>query len=330
MITLLSSGLPTVMNIFAEGEQRSFAINENVKGIDAFITVRVPTPHSIARTLQKEIPTQEEFDRQVEIGAAALQTISTPEEYELRYNAIRNEFETIKNNYNRGLQGFKKLKKGCREAEKYVRDMISQIDKILLKVIRIEGIFTRFETFLNFLSNFIPLLKTLIGVAQIAIAAQVGPFVSGAIIVKMSDAIKFVKSKLKEISALVKIVDKLSTWVQAKAAEIRDLLYPVREELVKRLNQIRQRCIQLDASFINVLKELELSMAYNPPTGTDGIGGGLPGTGVSYTTEEIVNILAEQFDPEDILDNLESSTKERFIEYLLDANGFSGYQVIKR
>ena len=74
---------------------------------------------------------QEEFDRQVEAGALQLQTISTPEEYELRYNAIRNEFETIKNNYNKGLQGFKKLKKGCREAEKYVLDMISQIDKIL-------------------------------------------------------------------------------------------------------------------------------------------------------------------------------------------------------
>jgi len=329
MITLFSSALPTVMNIFAEGEQRSFAINENVKGIDAFITVRVPTPHSIARTLQSEIPTQEEFDRQVEAGALQLQTISTPEEYELRYNAIRNEFETIKNNYNKGLQGFKKLKKGCREAEKYVFDMISQIDKILTKVSRIENIFTSFEGFLNLLSNFIPLLRTLIGVAQVAIAAQVGPFVSGALIVKMSDAIKFVKSKLREISALVKIVDKLSAWAKTNAAAIRDQLYPVREELTKRLNQIKKRCIQLDASFINVLKELELSMAYNPPP----VGGGIVGangTGATYSTEEIVNILAEQFEPEDILDNLENSTKEKFIEYLADAKGFSGYQVVKK
>ena len=329
MITLFSSGLPTVMNIFADGEQRSFAINEQVKGIDAFITVKVPTPHSIAKNLQKEIPTQEEFDRQVEAGSLALQTISTPEEYELRYNVIRNEFETIKNNYNKGLKGFKKLKKGCKEAEKYVSDLISQIDKILSKVNRIESIFSSFESFLNLLSNFIPLLRTLIGVANVAIAAQVGPFVSGAIIVKMGDAIKFVKSKLKEISALVKIVNKLSAWATSSATAIRDRLYPVREELTKRLNQIRQRCIQLDASFINVLKELELSMAYNPPPFGGGISGA-NGTGATYTTEEIVTILADQFEPEDILDNLESSTKERFIEYLADAKGFSGYQVIKK
>lgn len=329
MITLFSSACPTIMNIFSEGEQRSFLIGEQVKGIDAIITVNVPTPHSIARNLQKAIPTQEEFDRQVEAGAAVLQTISTPEEYELRYNAIRNEFESIKNNYNKGLQNFKKLKSGCKIAEKSVNDLLKQIDITLKRINRVESILTKFAAFLDFLAKFIPLLKTLIGVANIAIAAQVGPFVSGAIIVKMGDAIKFVKSKLKEISALNKIVDKLSTWATSIASAIRDRLYPIREELMKRFNQIRNRCLQLDNSFINLLKELELSIAYNPPPA----GGGLTGpggTGANYTTEEIVNILAEQFDPEDILDNLENSTKERFIEYLVDGKGFSGYQVVRK
>lgn len=329
MITLFSAQLPTVMNIFSDGAQRSFAINEQIPGLSAYITVNVPTPQSIARGLQRSIPTQEEFDRQVEAGAQVLQTISTPEQYELRYNAIRNEFESIKNNYNKGLENFKKLKKGCRDVENTINNYLKQIDKILSKVNRVESILTSFEGFLDLLSKFIPLLKTLIGVAQVAIVAQVFPIVSGAIIVKMSDAIKFVKSKLKEIEVLVKISDKLSEWATAQASAIRDQLYPAREVLTEYLVKIRNRCQLLDNSFLNLLKELELSMAYNPPPA----GGGLTGpgdTGVTYTTEEIVNLLADQFEPEDILDNLESSNKEKFIEYLLDAKGFSGYQVVKK
>ena len=68
-------------------------------------------------------------------------------------------------------------------------------------------------------------------------------------------------------------------------------------------------------------------MTQNPP-----IGGGIDGpngTGVDVTTEELVTTLADQFAPEDILNNLENSSKPKFIEYLVE-NGFTGYQITKK
>ena len=40
-------------------------------------------------------------------------------------------------------------------------------------------------------------------------------------------------------------------------------------------------------------------------------------------------MLGSQFEPEDILNNLENSSKPKFIEYLVE-NGFTGYQIVKK
>lgn len=288
MISILAANMPTVMNIFAEGKQRTFFIKEQIPFVEAQVTVNIPTPASILNLLAID---------------------SNPDR-------IR-EVQEI----------FTELKSKCKKVEKQIDTLIKQIDKILQKLERIQQIFTTVDGFISFLAELVPILRILTGTANVVLAAQVFPIVSGTVIIRMNDAIKFVKSKIKEIEALAKITRPISEFINKEVAEIRDILYPVREKLQELLTKIRARCFYLDSVLLDKLKELELSMAQNPPTG-GGIDGP-QGTGATQSTEQIVNLLSTQFEPEDILDNLENSNKERFIEYLVE-NGFTGYQVVKK
>jgi len=288
MITLFSAQLPTVMNIFAEGKQQTFTIKEQIPFVTAQVTVNVPTPESILNVLP---------------------FITTPD-----------QFAEIQ-------RKFIQLKQQCKVAEATIQNLIDQIDKILGKLNRIEQIFGSLDGFLSFLSEFIPLMRLLVGTMQVALAAQVFPIASGTITVRAGDAIKFAKSKIKEIDALAKVANSISEPTLQSVDELQGTLLPARAKLQEILTEIKARCFYLDSVLLKKLKELELSMTQNPSSG-GGISGP-QGTGVIQDTEQIVNTLASQFEPEEILNNLENSNKERFIEYLVE-NGFTGYQVVKR
>jgi hypothetical protein len=288
MITLFSAQLPTVMNIVADGKQQTFFIKDQIPFVETQITVNIPTPESILN---------------------ALPVISNPDEFA----AIQNRF----------IQ----LKQGCKIVEARIQQLIAQIDGVLEKVDRVEQIFGSINGFLSFLSEFIPLLRILNGTMQAVLAAQVFPVASGTITVRAGDALQYVKSKTKEIDALVKLSRSVSGPVFEVTDSIQDELIPLRIKLQEILSEIRARCFYLDSVLIDKLKELELAMAQNPP-----IGGGITGpngTGVDVTTEELVNVLSAQFEPEDILNNIENSNKEKVIEYLVE-NGFTGYQITKK
>ena len=192
-----------------------------------------------------------------------------------------------------------------------LQQLIAQIDGVLDKVDRIEQIFGSINGFLSFLSDFIPLLRILNGTMQVVLAAQVFPVASGTLTVRAGDALKYVKSKIKEIDALVKLSRAVSIPVFETTDAIQDDLIPLKNKLLEILGEVRARCFYLDSVLIDKLKELELSMTQNPSTG-GGIGGP-NGTGVDITTEDLVNVLSNQFEPEDILDNLENSNKTKCI-----------------
>ena len=327
MIAVFSAQLPRIMNIFNSNKRETIAIGEQIPFIEAKISYNIPTAESITRGITSAIPTQEEFDAQVEAGAAFLQTVSTPAEYEVRYNTIRNQFELAVATYNKNIRFLKDAKQVCIDIENTVQRTIGLIDRVLGKCNDIEKAFGSILNFIAFLSDFVPLLRILIGTAQIGLIAQVFPIAQGAITVKLGDAIKFAKSKLKEIEAIAKLADQLNEFIDTEVAKIRDELYPTRERLGELLIEIRRRRRFIDENFLRYLKELELSMSQNPPA--FGGSGGPQGTGVPQDTDTIINLLSSQFEPEDILDNLENSNKERFIEYLVE-NGFTGYQVVKR
>jgi len=280
MITLFAAQLPTVMNIFADGKQQTFFIKDQIPFVEAQVRLNVPTPESILN---------------------ALPLVTTPD-----------QFAEIQ-------RKFIQLKDACRAVEATIKTIIAQIDAVLSKLDRIEQIFGTLNGFLGFLGEFIPVLRILNGTMQVVLAAQVGLVASGTVTVRAGDAIKFVKSKIKEIDALVRIAQSVSEPVLEGVDEIQSTLFPLRAKLQEILTEISARCFYLDSVLLDKLKELELSMTQNPS----------PGTGVSQDTEQIVNTLASQFEPEEILNNLENSNKERFIEYLTE-NGFTGYQVVKR
>jgi len=288
MITLFSAQLPTIMNVIADGKQQTIFIKDQIPFVETQINVNVPTPESILN---------------------ALPILTTPDEFA----AIQAKFI--------------RLKQQCKAVEARIQQLITQIDGVLAKVDRVEQIFGSINGFLSFLSEFIPALRILNGTMQVVLAAQVFPVANGTITVRAGDALKYVKSKIKEIDALVKLSNSISGPVFEVTDSIQDELIPLRTKLQEILSEIRARCFYLDSVLIDKLKELELAMAQNPPTG-GGIAGP-NGTGVNTTTEELVTKLADQFAPEDILDNLENSNKERFIEYLVE-NGFTGYQIVRK
>jgi len=288
MITLFSSQLPTIMNVIADGKQQTIFIKDQIPFVETQINVNVPTPESILN---------------------ALPILTTPDEFA----AIQDKFI--------------RLKQQCKAVEARIQQLIAQIDGVLAKVDRVEQIFGSINGFLSFLSEFIPALRILNGTMQVVLAAQVFPIASGTLTVRAGDALKYVKSKIKEIDALVKLSNSIAGPVFEVTDSIQDELIPLRTKLQEILSEIRARCFYLDSVLIDKLKELELAMAQNPPTG-GGIAGP-NGTGVNITTEELVTKLADQFAPEDILDNLENSNKTKVIEYLIE-NNFTGYQITKK
>mgnify|MGYP000043853424 FL=1 len=288
MTELFKVTLPTVMNVFAEGKQQTFYIKNRIPFVESQVTVNIPTPESILN---------------------ALPVISTPDQFaEIQRNFIR-------------------LKENCKKVERLLVQLIEQIDKALGKLDRIDQIFGTLNGFIGLLSDFIPLLRTIIAIGQVGLIAQVFPIAQGSITIRLGDAIKVAKGKLREIDSLARLIGPLSSFILKETAGLRNILYPVRAKLNKILTEVRARCFYLDSVLIDKLKELELAMAQNPP-----IGGGIDGpngTGVDVTTEELVTTLADQFAPEDILNNLENSSKPKFIEYLVE-NGFTGYQITKK
>lgn len=278
-VELFKSILPTVQNVFEDGKQQTFYIKEQIPFVEAQVTANIPTPESILNVLP---------------------AVTNP-----------NQFNEIQ-------AKFIQLKEGCKKVEKILTRLIKQIDGVLDKLERIDRLFGTVEGFISLLVDFIPLFRMIISTAQITLAAQVGFLANGAITIRVGDAIKYLKAKIKEINTLSRIIGPISRGILKETNRLRQILYPVRSKLQNILTEVRARCFYLDSVLIEKLKELELSMTQNP------------GTGTPQPTEDIVTALSTQFpgEPELILDNLENSNKEIFIQYLVE-NGFTGYQVVK-
>jgi len=288
-VELFKAVLPTVQNVFEDGRQQTFFIKEQIPFVEAQVTANIPTPESILNILPPLV---------------------TPD-----------QFKEIQ-------AKFIKLKKDCKKVEAIIQRIIKQIDSVLAKLEQIDKIFGTIEGFIGLLVDFIPIARTIVGISQVTLAAQVGFVASGVVTIRVGDAIKFLKAKIKEINALRKIVQPITTPILRETNILRnEILYPVRSKLQQILTEIRARCFYLDSVLIEKLKELELAMAQNP-----GSGGGLTGpqgTGVFQDTGEIVTLLSDQVDPELILDNLENSNKQKVIEYLYEGR-LTGYQITKK
>lgn len=288
MISIIATQVPTIIRVFEEGRKQTFFIQERIPYVQAQVTLNIPTYDSILN---------------------ALPLVTTP-----------NQITQIKDN-------FVNLKQKCESIKTLINKSIAEIDKVLDKLNRIDFIFSNFSNFIDFVSQFIPLLRTMIAAGQIILAAQVFPIASGTITIKAGELIKKAKAIIGQINALAKIIDPMFDFIQQKINDIQSILFPLRSKLNEILTEVNIRCFYIDDIFLSKLTELELAMAQNPP-----VGGGVEGpqgTGVSQTTEQIVSTLADQIEPELILDYLENSNKEKFIEYLVE-NGFTGYQIVKK
>ena len=267
MTELFKASVPTAMNLLNDAKRETFAFGNIVPGIDAQITVAIPTPESILNQIL---------------------VFSSPQQIE---------------NLNRT---FNQLKNLCKKLESEILLLISQIDKILDKLERIESIFVSLDNFLKILADLVPVFRGTIIASNLVIGAQVTPVVSGAIIVRSQDLINLIKGKLKEIEALSRVATTLSTFILSTVEDIIDELLPVKSKLLDILSELRARCFYLDSVLIEKLQEFTEELDGND-----------------------INGLEANFNPEDIIDNLESTNKELFIEFLKENNA-TGYRIVRK
>ena len=159
-VELFKAVLTTVQNVFEDVRQQTFFIKEQIPFVEAQVTANIPTPESILNVLPP---------------------LTTP-----------SQFAEIQ-------AKFVKLKEDCKKVERLIERLIKQIDSALAKLEQIDKIFGTIEGFIGLLIDFIPIARTIVGTAQVTLASQIGFAASGVVIIRVGDAIKFMKAKIKEI-----------------------------------------------------------------------------------------------------------------------------------
>jgi len=213
---------------------------------------------------------------------------------------------------------FLKLKSTCHKLENQIIKYQTDIQKIQNITNRIRTRLRNFEDLLNGLAEFVPIIRTLIKIARgvLAIQASVpvaGGFVSGTVIIKQKDIIDAALAKLEEVIALQQVFNSIAGTLIPIAEEIDETLLPLQNRLSEINAILVARCRDIDLLFLQVLAQANI----NDDSSVD-----------TTATGELTITVSSTLNIEKIIDNLEISSKSKFIEYLSE-NGHTGYQITK-
>ena len=236
------------------------------------------------------------------VGAALATTIDTEE-----------ELQSL-------VKKHERYKKECHKLEEQLKKYQRDIEKIrrLTRVADSLGNDTPFGTFfrvLNIAADFVPLAKVIINAAKVVLAANIsvpvaGGTVSGTVIIKQKEIIDGALVKLEEILALQRIAEPIVNSIETAAEEINDTITPIQNKLAEITVLLQTVCRDIDLLFIQTISQVRLK----------------------FDSKDIDNqeteLLGTSLNVEEIVNNLEISTKPKFIEYLTE-NGYSGYRITK-
>lgn len=213
-----------------------------------------------------------------------------------------------------------KYKKECHRLEEQLKKYQRDIEKIrrLTRVANSLGNDTPFGTFfrvLNLAADFVPIARTIVNAAKVVLAANVsvpvaGGTVSGAIIIQQKEIIDGALAKLEEILALQRVAEPIVNSIETAAEEINDTLTPLQNKLAEITVLLQTVCRDIDLLFIQTISQVRLKFDSKDES------------------DQETELLGTSLNVEEIINNLEISTKPKFIEYLRQ-RGYTGYRITK-
>lgn len=206
---------------------------------------------------------------------------------------------------------FNQLKNRCNFLKQQVDSKINQIESIKNKVSRIDNNFSKLDEVIEIGNDFIPLLKIIITSATTALGFFTG-FLSNALAEKkLNDGLEIAKGKITEFNQIINALNTIKPYISEQTSDIINQVDPALDALMGLKRQIEQNCNYIDNIFLQKISQFS----------------GL----LNSDNENLPESPTPQFNnPEEILNNLENSNKDKFFIYLRDNRGNTGYQIAKR
>jgi len=206
---------------------------------------------------------------------------------------------------------FNQLKFKTNSILQKVDNKISQLQQIKDKVSKISNNFSKLDEATKVANDFLPILDTIITAAPAILAFFTGLLANALAEKKIEDGLDLAKSKIKELKSVTDSVTGVKTFIDKQTSGINKQVDPAIEILERLKAKIQENLNYIDTIFLQIIAQY--SGLLDPATETED------------------NPPSPQFnDPEEILNNVENSNKEKFFIYINSLKGNTGYEIIKK
>lgn len=205
---------------------------------------------------------------------------------------------------------FKALKENCKFLISQVENKENQLKAIQSKTQNINDKFSKLEDIISIANQFLPTLRVIISTAPAILGALSGPLANGLVITRIDDGLKIAKAKIIELEAIIKILSSIQNYINSQIEPIDNNCNEALKILDNTKGQIKTQCNYIDETFLQIITKL-------------------PNLPFIDNTTKIDNTKPVVLNPETILDNLENSNKQTYIQYLRDVENNTGYKIVK-
>jgi hypothetical protein len=206
---------------------------------------------------------------------------------------------------------FNQLKTKCNFIKNSINSKIDQINAIKNKINKIDGNFSKLDDAIQVGNEFLPTLNLIITSATISLGFFTGLLSNALTEKKINDGLEIAKGKVAEFNSVLAALKGIKSYIGSQTNSINNQIDPALNILNQLKLTVEQNCNYIDTIFLQTIAK------YSELLDSD--------------TENPSDPPTPQFDnPEEILDNLENSNKDKFFVYLKDNKDNTGYKIIKR
>lgn len=192
-----------------------------------------------------------------------------------------------------------------------VDNKINQLQQIKNKISKVNNNFDKLSEITEITNKFVPTLNIIISSAPSILAVFTGLLSNALAEKKISDNLDLAKSKIKELSSVIKSLNNIQPFILNQTSSIINQVNPAIGILERLKAKIEENLNYIDTIFLQIIAQYS----------------GL----LDPTTETEDNPPSPQFNnPEEILNNVENSNKEKFLIYIRGFKGNTGYKIIKK
>ena len=258
--------------------------------------------------IQKELPTPESINNQLQ--SYIIETTEDLQKLEARFNVLKNK---------------------CSFLKQQVDSKTSQLQSIKNKVDKITSNFDKLEKIIGVANEFLPELKTIVSVAPVTLAA-LGGIGSGLAITKLDDGLKAAKGKIAEFESVLKVLNTIKPFLTGPSNDINNKVDFALDALTTLKNSIQQTCDYTDNLFLQKISQFTPGLLDSDTVVDSEIPVELDNSGVRPDGLPIFQNNNPLSNPEEVLNNLENSNKDKFIQYIANVGKPSetGYRIIKK